>query len=157
MLPTAGINRVFGLLDLLKAYNGKTDVANLTIDLRIDIDELLPIIDTSEYLGLVTVQQGDIALTDLGRKALSAKMGERKKVIRDKLASLELFSDVTGLLAGQKELSRLTLARFVNSKFGYVSDLHVAVNLLVSWGVFAGLFRYDGQSGKLLPREERGR
>jgi len=47
MLPTAGVNRVFGLLDLLRAYNGKTDVANLTIDLRIALDELLPIIDTA--------------------------------------------------------------------------------------------------------------
>ena len=65
MLPTAGVNRVFGLLDLLRAYNGKTDVANLTIDLRIALDELLPIIDTAEYLALVAVQQGDISLTDL--------------------------------------------------------------------------------------------
>src|SRR5438876_610270 len=52
MLPTAGVNRVFGLLDLLRAYNGKTDVANLTIDLRIALDELLPIIDTAEYLAV---------------------------------------------------------------------------------------------------------
>ncbi len=61
MLPTAGVNRVFGLLDLLKAYNGKTDIANLTIDLRIDLDELLPIIDTAEYLGLVAVQQASVS------------------------------------------------------------------------------------------------
>ncbi len=76
MLPTAGVNRVFGLLDLLKAYNGKTDIANLTIDLRIDLDELLPIIDTAEYLGLVAVQQGEISLTELGNKAHSSKMAE---------------------------------------------------------------------------------
>src|SRR5213593_4332517 len=98
MLPNAGVNQVFGLLDLVKAYNGKTDVANLNIDLRVDIDELLPIIDTAEYLGLVTVQQGDISLTDLGRKALSAKMNERKKLLRDRLALLEPFSEVGRLL-----------------------------------------------------------
>ncbi len=155
MLPAAGVNQVFGLLDLVKSYNGKTDVANLNIDLRVDIDELLPIIDTAEYLGLVTVQQGDISLTDIGRKALNAKMSERKRIIHEKLAALEPFTDVAGLLKEEKELSRLTLGRFVNSKFGYVSDLHVAVNLVVSWGVFAGLFRYDGGSGKLLPRDEK--
>src|SRR5207237_8263557 len=89
MLPTAGVNRVFGLLDLLRAYNGKTDVANLTIDLRIALDELLPIIDTAEYLALVAVQQGDISLTDLGKKALTGKIPERKKIVDDRLVSLE--------------------------------------------------------------------
>ncbi len=81
MLPTAGINRVFGLLDLLKAYNGKTNIANLTIDLRIAIDELLPIIDTAEYMGLVSVHEGEISLTDLGKKALDGKIPERKKIV----------------------------------------------------------------------------
>ncbi len=155
MLPSAGVNQVFGLLDLVRAYNGKTDVANLNIDLRVDIDELLPTIDTAEYLGLVAVHEGEISLTELGKKALGARMGERKKILHDKLASLEPFTDVARLLSEEKGLSRLTLGRFVNSKFGHVSDLHVAVNVLVSWGVFAGLFRYDGGSGKLLPRHEK--
>ncbi len=155
MLPNAGVNQVFGLLDLLRAYNGKTGVANLNLDLRVDIDELLPICDTAEYMGFVSVQQGDISLTDLGRKALSTKMNERKKLLRERLATLEPFSEVEKLLGQEKELSRLALGRFVNQKFGYVSDLHVAVNLLVSWGVFAGLFRYDGESGKLLPHAEK--
>jgi len=147
---------VFGLLDLLRAYNGKTGVANLNLDLRVDIDELLPIVDTAEYIGFVSVQQGEISLTDLGRKALSAKMTERKRLLKDRLAILEPFSEVARLLGQEQELNRLALGRFVNQKFGYVSDLHVAVNLLVSWGVFAGLFRYDGESGKLLPRDEKG-
>ena len=146
---------MFGLLDLLRAYNGKTGVANLNLDLRVDIDELLPIVDTAEYMGFVNVQQGDISLTDLGRKALGAKMDERKKLLRDRLATLEPFSEVVKLLGREKEMSRLSIGRFVNQKFGYISDLHIAVNFLVSWGVFAGLFRYDGESGKLLPHDEK--
>src|SRR5215470_8952131 len=102
MLPTAGVNQVFGLLDLVRAYNGKTDVAKLNIELRVDIDELLPIIDTAEYLGLVTVQQGDISLTDLGKRALTARMTERKKIVRDQLQTLEPFPDITNLLHEKK-------------------------------------------------------
>ncbi len=152
MLPTAGINQVFGLLDLVRAYNGRTDVAKLNIDLRVDIDELLPIIDTAEYLGLVAVQQGDIALTELGRKALGARMNERKKILRDKLQPLEPFVDVAKLLSEKKELSRIDLGRFVNQKFAFLSDLQRAVRLIISWGVFTGLFQYDGESGRLMPR-----
>ncbi len=154
MLPTAGINRVFGLLDLLKAYNGKTDVANLTIDLRIDIDELLPIIDTAEYMSLVSVQEGEISLTDLGKKALNSKMTERKKIVRERIGNLEPFSELTRLLEEQKEVTKFSLARYVNSKFGHVSDLPIVISTIISWGVFTGLFQYDGQSEKLLRKEE---
>jgi len=153
LLPTAGVNRVFGLLDLLRAYNGKTDVANLTIDLRIDLDELLPIIDTAEYMGLVAVQQGDISLTDLGKKALAGKIPERKKLVRDKLIGIEPFADVTRIIHEKERLSRFELARFLSSKFGYTTELPTVVNVVISWGVFTGLFRYDGQSESLRPRE----
>ncbi len=154
MLPTAGVNRVFGLLDLLKAYNGKTDVANLTIDLRMDVDELLPIIDTAEYMGLVSVKEGEIALTDLGKKTLNSKIAERKKIVHDTVRNLEPFSDLVKLLKQQNEVNRLSLARYVTSKYGHLMDLPSIVNTIISWGVFSGLFGYDGQSGKLLPRAE---
>src|SRR5439155_21896753 len=104
MLPTAGVNRVFGLLDLLRAYNGKTDVANLTIDLRIALDDLLPIINTAEYLALVAVQQGDISLTDLGKKALNGKIPERKEIINDRLVSVEMIADVVRMDHEYKQL-----------------------------------------------------
>jgi len=142
------------LLDLLKAYDGKTDVANLTIELRIDIDELIPITNTAEYLGLVQVQQGKISLTDLGKKALNARIHERKKLVHDHLESLEPFADLTKILKDQKQLSRFELARYLSSKFGYTTDLPTIVNVVISWGVFTGLFRYDGQSERLLSKSE---
>jgi hypothetical protein len=154
LLPTAGVNRVFGLLDLLRAYNGKTDVAHLTIDLRMDLDELLPIIDTAEYMGLVTVQHGDISLADLGKKALNGKIPERKKLVHDRLVGIEPFTEVIRIIQEKKQLSRFELARFVSSKYGYTTELPTIVNVIISWGVFTGLFRYDGQSESLLPREE---
>ncbi len=152
MLPTAGVNRVFGLLDLLKAYNGKTEIANLTIDLRIDLDELLPITDTAEYLGLVAVQSGEISLTELGTKALNSKIAERKKLVHQRLEILEPFSDIVGLLREEGEVTRFTLARFVSSKYGPTLDIPTLISIVISWGVFSGLFGYDGQSERLLPK-----
>jgi NitT/TauT family transport system ATP-binding protein len=143
---------VFGLLDLLKAYNGKTEIANLTIDLRIDLDELLPITDTAEYLGLVAVQSGEISLTELGTKALNSKIAERKKLVHQRLEILEPFSDIVGLLREEGEVTRFTLARFVSSKYGPTLDIPTLISIVISWGVFSGLFGYDGQSERLLPK-----
>ncbi len=152
MIPTAGVNRVFGLLDLLKAYNGKTNVANITIDLRIALDELLPIIDTAEYMGLVDVQKGDISLTELGMRVLESRIPERKKLVHERIVGLEPFADLNRMVKEKRELSRFELARFISSKYGYSTDLPTIVNVLISWSVFTGLFRYDGQSERLLPR-----
>src|SRR5207302_4803284 len=66
----------------------------LPIYLRIDLDELLPIIDTAEYLGLVAVKEGEISLTELGTKAHSSKIAERKKLVHARLETLEPFSDI---------------------------------------------------------------
>ena len=109
MFPTAGVNRVFGLLDLLRAYNGKTDVANLTIDLRIALDELLPIIDTAEYLGLVDVQKGDISLTDLGKRVLDSRITERKKLVHERLVGLEPFADLIGRILEVADHERVSV------------------------------------------------
>jgi hypothetical protein len=152
MLPTAGVNRVFGLLDLLKAYNGKADIATLTIDLRIDLDELLPIIDTAEYLGLVAVKEGEISLTELGNKAHSSKIAERKKLVHQRLETLEPFSDIAKLLNEQGQVTRFTLARFISAKYGPTLDIPTLISIIISWGVFTGLFGYDGQSERLLPK-----
>ncbi|TMI59496.1 hypothetical protein E6H16_08850, partial [Candidatus Bathyarchaeota archaeon] len=75
--PSSGVSQVFGLLDVLRAYTGKTSVAKLNIDLHLDIDDLLPPIATAELLELVTVKDGEISLTESGRKILSAKMPAR--------------------------------------------------------------------------------
>ena len=101
-------------------------------------------------MGLVTVEQGDIALTETGRNLLNSRMQERKKILREKLRGLEPFVSVTRLLSERRELSRIDLGRFVSQKFAYVSDLQRQVRLIISWGVFAGLFRYDGESSKLM-------
>lgn len=153
MLPTAGVNRVFGLLDLLKAYNGKVDAAHLMADLRTDLDEFLPTIDTAEYLGFVDVKQGEISLTDLGKKASMSRIPERKKLVHDKLQSLEPFSELGQLLKNQKHLGRFEVARYLSTKYGYTTDLPTILNVIISWGVFSGLFRYDGESESLKPKK----
>lgn len=138
------------MLDILRAYKGKTDVAKLNIDLRLDIDDLLPIIDTAEFVGLVTVEDGDIALTDVGKNVLADGMQKRKKIAGDQLKVTELFDKLTDLVGRRRKLGRDGIARVVEEIAGPLSNIDDVVGFTIRWGVFGELFGYDGSS--LTPR-----
>lgn len=142
--PTAGVSQVFGLLDVLRAYTGKTSVAKLNIDLHLDIDDLLPPIATAELLELVTVKNGEISLTDIGRKILSSKMPARKAIIGEQLRKVDLFKEILKELDMKKRLALVDVEEIIEGAFGPFKDVHEGVRLVIRWGVFADLFDYDG-------------
>lgn len=142
--PTAGVSQVFGLLDVLRAYTGKTSVAKLNIDLHLDIDDLLPPIATAELLELVTVKNGEISLTDIGRKILSSKMPARKATIGEQLRKVDLYKEILKELDEKKRLALVDVEEIIEGAFGPFKDVHEGVRLVIRWGVFADLFDYDG-------------
>ena len=131
-------------MDVLRTYKGKTSVAALNMDLRLDVDELLPPIDTAELIELVSVKEGQISLTELGRKLLSSKMVARKALIAEKLRKTDLYKTILKELEERKKLSTVDVERIVESKFGPFEDVHNGVWRAIRWGVFADLFDYDG-------------
>ncbi|TMI67708.1 hypothetical protein E6H16_02850 [Candidatus Bathyarchaeota archaeon] len=142
--PSSGVSQVFGLLDVLRAYTGKTSVAKLNIDLHLDIDDLLPPIATAELLELVTVKDGEISLTESGRKILSAKMPARKLIIGQQLREVDLYKKILKDLEKKKRLSLVDVEELIEGAYGPFKDVHDGVRLVVRWGVFADLFDYDG-------------
>jgi len=146
LYPTGGISQVFGLLDILRSYKGKTDIAKLNIDLRLDIDDLLPIIDTAEFVGLVMIEDGDISLTEAGKNVLADGMQKRKKIVGDQLKTTELFGKLGNMIGSRRKLGKEGIARVVEEIAGPVSNIDEAVGFTIRWGVFAELFGYNGSS-----------
>jgi hypothetical protein len=142
--PSSGVSQVFGLLDVLRAYNGKTSVAKLNIDLHLDIDDLLPPIATAELLGLLTVKNGEISLTEIGRKILSSKMPARKVIIGEQLRKVDLYKEILKELETKKRLALVDVEEIIEGLYGPFKDVHEGVRLVIRWGVFADLFDYDG-------------
>ena|SRR5712692_4595015 len=142
--PSSGVSQVFGLLDVLRAYAGKTSVAKLNIDLHLDIDDLLPPIATGELLELVTVKNGEISLTEIGRKILSSKMPARKVIIWEQLRKVGLYNEILKELDKTKRLALVDVEEIIEGEYGPFKDVHDGVRLVIRWGVFADLFDYDG-------------
>lgn len=88
-LPDAEVSELTGLLtemDDLQA-KGSIDLPDLADHVRLDIDDLFPIIETLSVLHLASVSDGDITMTALGKQFMNADIEERK-VIFSKLLVL---------------------------------------------------------------------
>ena len=148
LYPKASPSEMQGLLVLLNDHKGSEDIALLADDLDLEIDEILPSLDLSEALGLVTVSDGRASLTDLGRKFLAGSIRARKSVLRDQIGKMPLFQTILKALeqAPEKKLSEEELNQLIDFTSAPADFL---VQNIINWGRYAELFRYDADEREL--------
>src|SRR5580658_10860522 len=59
-LPEATVGGMSGLLEILAARGGRDDLPKLAHDLTFEVDDLLPLVDAAQLLGLAKVADADI-------------------------------------------------------------------------------------------------
>ena len=127
------------------ASDGVVHVHKVAVDLHWDLTKLLPIIDAAEMLGLVTVEKGDAKLSREGHRMLSEKKG-RIQAIGNSLSKIEPFMTALKFkrkFTGEevaKELSRRGIRWHHEDE---VNSL-IVNEVLMHWGIRAGLLDYDG-------------
>ncbi len=150
-LPAATVGGLAGLLEILEAMGGKADLPQLAQDLVFEIDDLLPIVDAAQMLGLADVHDADIELTDVGKEFVAA----------DILTSKQLFATQAS--------TRAPLVRAIYHALGSTKDHTLPDRLFldllgrgfteeearrqldtaIDWGRYGELFEYDADSGRL--------
>src|SRR5689334_10609161 len=80
--PGREVLAVSGLLEIEDKESRQEDIYQLAARLRLDVDDLLPIVDAAVLLGFALVEQGDIKLTDAGREFARASILESKLLFR---------------------------------------------------------------------------
>jgi NitT/TauT family transport system ATP-binding protein len=143
-----------GLLVLIDTHKGQEDLARLADDLDLEIDEILPANDFAEVLGLVTVEDGRLTITDVGRKLLAGTIRERKTILREQLKKTTLFKALLRALESSPEhrLSEEEIDRLVAFTTAPGDEY---VQNIINWGRFTELFRYDPDARVLLPARAR--
>ena len=83
-LQRVGTNLMAGMMETLAGppYNGRADLPALAASLQYEVDELLPLGETLQLLHFAVLEEGDIALTEEGRKFVAADTEERKQHLR---------------------------------------------------------------------------
>lgn len=132
-------------LRVVDSFGGKADVAQVSKELDTDLTQLLPILDAAEILGLVTVERGDVKLTELGKQFLSLHRG-RSSLVKDTLSKVEPFATALSMLGRftardlADELSRKSI------RWHHEDEVNVSIinEMLLHWGIPAGIVEYNG-------------
>src|SRR5215469_15608463 len=151
MLPHTRPGGMAGLLEILEDHNGQADLHVLADELSLEVDALLPTVDTAALLGLLKLEEGDTILTSEGKAFAQADIQERKAIFRKTaLANIPLLRQMEQAL--KAKANRTLPAEF----FQDLLDEHFSedearrqLETAIQWGRYAEIFDFDAASGKL--------
>lgn len=141
-LPRVSPTKIWGLLEILSSLGGKCEIARLSSQEDLDLDELLPIIDAAKILKLVTTTNGDVTLTEDGPLFLKAKIRERKRLFRERIKGLEPFLIINQALKERRELKKGELLEMLKPRLENLHDLDGFMDAVIKWGRYAQIFHY---------------
>jgi NitT/TauT family transport system ATP-binding protein len=151
MLPHTRPGGITGLLEILVDQGGRANLHALADELSLEVDALLPTVETLVLLGLLKLVEGDAIITPDGDAFAKGDIQERKKIFRAAvLAHVPLLRQMEQAL--KAKANRTLPAEF----FEDLLDEHFSedesrrqLETAIHWGRYAELFDYDAASGKL--------
>ncbi|HEY7629777.1 MAG TPA: nitrate/sulfonate/bicarbonate ABC transporter ATP-binding protein [Thermoleophilaceae bacterium] len=151
MLPHASVDGLSGLLEILRDAGGTADLADLADDLSLEVDDLLPLVDACLLLGLVTTHDGELRLTDDGRRFADADIQESKQLFaRVATERVPLVRTIRNALARADD-GALKEAFFLDVLGRHYSaeEAEAQLNTAIDWGRYGELYEYDADTDEL--------
>jgi len=151
MLPHTRPGGMAGLLEILVDQNGRADLHVLADELSLEVDALLPTVETAAMLGLLKLEEGDAIITPEGEAFAKADIQERKQIFRKAvLRNVPLLRQMEQAL--KAKANRTLPAEF----FQDLLDEHFSedearrqLETALQWGRYAEIFDFDAASGKM--------
>jgi NitT/TauT family transport system ATP-binding protein len=155
VLPHVPIGDLLGFIERLQAIGGREDLADLARDLQLEADELLPLAESADILGLGDVAEGDVFLTPLGRRFAQADVLEEKEIFRRQaLADVALIRQIVRRIDADPhhEVYENEFLKELEQFFS-PEEARRQLDTAIDWGRFGELFAYDDDTGEFY-REE---
>jgi NitT/TauT family transport system ATP-binding protein len=157
-LHPVGTNLMAGLLETLSAppYDGRADLPALAAALQYEADELLPLGETLSMLGFAVLEEGDLILTETGKKFAQAETEDRKLIFAEQLrAHVPLISAIRAVI-DQRSNHRASAVRFRDELEDHMSPEYAEETLrtVIAWGRYAEIFEYDEEAQQFGLEEE---
>lgn len=155
MLPHTRPGAIAGLLELLRDRGGRDDLYRIGDDLRMELDDLLPIVEAASLLSFVRTEKGDVEVTPQGRAFTDADIATRKSMFREAaLAHVSLLQQMEGSLVSKADHA-MPLEFFRDILDEHFSDEEVKrqIETALSWGLYGDIFSYDREADRILSHE----
>lgn len=143
-----GTNEVRGLVKLVKDGNNSVEISKIVKETNENIDHLFPVIDATRMLGLCTVNNGIITLTDTGKSMTVRNMTQ---LLAKSLVEVEPFKSIMAIVDSNKSMVTAEISKKLHEKdISFNTDelinIDLIKDLLLKWAVRAKLLIYDQKS-----------
>jgi NitT/TauT family transport system ATP-binding protein len=150
VLDHVSSNVLSGLIEALAAapYNGHADLPVLAGQLQLEADEILHLGEALQLLRFAQLSEGDLVLSDAGKRFAHMETDARKKLFAQHLVEYVPVMGLIKRVLDERPSHTAPAARFRNELEDYMSEDYADETLktIVSWGRYAELFAYDEQS-----------
>ncbi|MGJ4949349.1 ABC transporter ATP-binding protein [Bradyrhizobium sp. HKCCYLS20291] len=143
-------NSISGLIETLagEPYNGHADLPVLAGHLQLEVDEIFPLAEALQLLRFAQLSEGDLTLTEAGRRFAHLETDDRKKLFAQHLMENVPLMGLIRRVLDDRPSHAAPAARFRIELEDYMSEHYAdeTLHTIVSWGRYAELFAYDEQS-----------
>ena len=143
-------NLLSGLIEAVAAapYNGHADLPDLAAKLQLEADEIFHLGEALQLMRLAQLSDGDLTLTEPGKKFATLATDARKKLFAEHLVTYVPLISLIRRVLDERPAHTAPAARFRNELEDYMSEDYAdeTMKTVVSWGRYAELFSYDEQS-----------
>ena len=149
-LHPVSTNLLAGLIETLAAapYDGRADLPALAAALQLEADELLPLGEALALLRFAELEEGDIRLTELGRRFAAADTDPRKSMFAAALRAYVPLAAAIRQVLEERWNHRASAERFRDELEDHMSPDYARDTLrtVISWGRYAELYSYDEEA-----------
>ncbi len=151
MLPHTRPGGMAGLLEILSDQGGRVDLHHLADELSLEVDALLPTVETATLLGLLGLEEGHVSITPEGQAFAQADIQSRKSIFRKAaLAHVPILRQMEQSLRAKsnRTLNEEFFRDLLDEHFGD-EESRRQLETAIQWGRYAEIFDYDAETGKL--------
>ena len=150
-LPSVSTNTLAGLLETLAEppFNGKADLPLLAERAQMEVDELFHVAETLQLLRFAELAEGDLKLTDAGRRFVDAGVDERKAQFAQHLVAFVPLAAHMKHILDERLSHRAPIIRFKDELEDAMPEEEAerTLHTVINWARYAELLAFDGESG----------
>jgi len=158
-IPKVHYSVLLGFLEILDDLGGKSDVAGIASKQDLELDDLLPKLESGDMLGLIQVTAGDVSITEKGHLFIVASPKVQKKMLRDVVINLDTFKKLVDLVKRSEKgrISKDEVLEFVSNQDVVIQspngDGSNEFDWIVEWGRQALILNYDANEESISIRQ----